>query len=473
MMMGIVGGRDKASIAEVETLDLDQFAQLVSGNKMKWLWQGKHLKSQTTDALGSTNDEPSGQVFSTDDQGNFMWTGGKRDSVISTGSTWPSAPRSKEQHLSSRSDLAKYKGAGPSSRNLPNQQHKDKDEPHEGQKGPFNPDHHFQKHKEPPNNPLQHSRTVESYTTEQSPDIDTDTQGRTGKARPLPASKYRFFDDWTGQPIIRKTAKPLKPKPQPELAELREELKSDTYQEFSAGLRSDDPQTLILRRSRSAVQLRQLQFGFARSDRQPRQLSFSAVEDAMLGYSSAVQDSLEDDEDILTQPSTAAVVQELMLVKTQMDAKKVMSLQNQGVAYAQNLVSNVESLQGGASSSLEELNNLYYQRLDEYQALRATSTDVVSDEKIALTDSLRRLEMLGAKLDYELTALQSRIQEVEDGVGDFEKSVLDVEAKVKDLTDEHKSGRSNSWLAEMMNFFSKATSSPRPSRDGISPTDSS
>ncbi|KMU85556.1 hypothetical protein CIHG_03596 [Coccidioides immitis H538.4] len=47
MVMGIVGGRDKAGISEVETLDIDRFVQLVSGERSKWLWHGKLRKSYT------------------------------------------------------------------------------------------------------------------------------------------------------------------------------------------------------------------------------------------------------------------------------------------------------------------------------------------------------------------------------------------------------------------------------------------
>lgn len=116
-------------------------------------------------------------------------------------------------------------------------------------------------------------------------------------------------------------------------------------------------------------------------------------------------------------------------------------------------VNTVENLDRTAQEHVERLNDLYYQRLDEYQQLRATSTDIVSEEKSALTEGLRKVEVLGQKLDYEVNALQSRIQEVEDGLAEFERNVTDIEGRVRELVDED-SGRS-SWLYNLLTFFGK------------------
>lgn len=79
------------------------------------------------------------------------------------------------------------------------------------------------------------------------------------------------------------------------------------------------------------------------------------------------------------------------------------------------------------------MNNLYYAKLEEYQAQRATSGEVVNTEKQQLGESVRRLEVLGAKLDYELNVLLGRVAEVEDGVGEFERRVRGVEGRVGEL----------------------------------------
>lgn len=52
MVMGMVGARDKKSIAEVETLEISTFAKVISGEHCKWLWQGKPRKNKPK---GSSN----------------------------------------------------------------------------------------------------------------------------------------------------------------------------------------------------------------------------------------------------------------------------------------------------------------------------------------------------------------------------------------------------------------------------------
>lgn len=65
-----------------------------------------------------------------------------------------------------------------------------------------------------------------------------------------------------------------------------------------------------------------------------------------------------------------------------------------------------------------------------------------------MTESFRRIEMLGAKLDYELGSVQSRLQEVEDGVVNFERNVLAIEAKVKELIGDE-SGQPVPWYQRL------------------------
>ena len=78
---------------------------------------------------------------------------------------------------------------------------------------------------------------------------------------------------------------------------------------------------------------------------------------------------------------------------------------------------------------------------------------MIGEEKSALTEGLRKVEVLGQKLDYEVNALQSRIQEVEDVLDEFDRNVTDIEARVRELVDED-TGRT-SWLYHLLTFFGK------------------
>ncbi len=45
LVLGMVGSRDKGGIGDIETLDLDKFIRLLSGERAKWLWLGKPKRS--------------------------------------------------------------------------------------------------------------------------------------------------------------------------------------------------------------------------------------------------------------------------------------------------------------------------------------------------------------------------------------------------------------------------------------------
>ncbi|KAI4166090.1 MAG: hypothetical protein LQ342_000521 [Letrouitia transgressa] len=73
--------REKASITDIETLDIETFVQLASGERSKWLWYGKPRKRQNSDVfrhLGSDD----GMVREQDPGGEYLWSKKQRDSVL-------------------------------------------------------------------------------------------------------------------------------------------------------------------------------------------------------------------------------------------------------------------------------------------------------------------------------------------------------------------------------------------------------
>ena len=72
----LVHGREKAGIAEVETLDIETFVHRGSGERFKWLWYGKPRKNNESDVFSSLGGDES-MVLNDNEQGG----GKKRDSV--------------------------------------------------------------------------------------------------------------------------------------------------------------------------------------------------------------------------------------------------------------------------------------------------------------------------------------------------------------------------------------------------------
>ena len=85
--------RDRGGIAEIETCDIERFAQLVYGDKCKWLWLGKSTKKMTKPSMAIRTDSEEkaatgkGLVFRPDEHGGFTWTARK-----STVDGMPNAP---------------------------------------------------------------------------------------------------------------------------------------------------------------------------------------------------------------------------------------------------------------------------------------------------------------------------------------------------------------------------------------------
>lgn len=82
MLGDIVGRRDKAGIAEIETVDMDRFVQLVYGDRAKWLWLGKPMKkAKAPDGSGRLLEEAQGApalnkglILKPDEHGGYTWT---------------------------------------------------------------------------------------------------------------------------------------------------------------------------------------------------------------------------------------------------------------------------------------------------------------------------------------------------------------------------------------------------------------
>ncbi|KAK4539727.1 hypothetical protein LTR36_010380 [Oleoguttula mirabilis] len=106
MVMDAVGRRDRAGIAEIETCDIERFAQLVYGERCKWLWLGKPMKRKSMSSSARAGDHQPAHnhpqermgagegpgmnrnlVFKQDDHGGFGWKA--RKSVASADGVVP------------------------------------------------------------------------------------------------------------------------------------------------------------------------------------------------------------------------------------------------------------------------------------------------------------------------------------------------------------------------------------------------
>jgi phage shock protein A len=130
--------------------------------------------------------------------------------------------------------------------------------------------------------------------------------------------------------------------------------------------------------------------------------------------------------------------------------ERVLALEEQVIAWVEQKLGDVEALDVSARRDQEELHALCYQHLDNYRALLAGSDELLAEERAQFAEAIRDVENLGEQLEYEVNTLATKVEDVEDGVADFERQVLDVEARVGTLeAEEAREG----WLQWASRFF--------------------
>jgi len=181
----------------------------------------------------------------------------------------------------------------------------------------------------------------------------------------------------------------------------------------------------------------------------PRHLSFSIMDEALDNASDDTfgADPREDDNSNKLRLTNEALIT-LNASRMSMQLKR---MQEQETIWIKTSVQIIEELNQSASKNQDDLDITYRQKLEEQNILRGATADLVSEERLSLTEALKDIEVLGAKLEYELGALRSKIDDVGDSVTDFERQVSDLETRALNLT--HKEHNRDTWGCWMIHLF--------------------
>jgi DNA repair exonuclease SbcCD ATPase subunit len=159
-------------------------------------------------------------------------------------------------------------------------------------------------------------------------------------------------------------------------------------------------------------------------------MSFSDAEDAVLGWEPV--GLLHDDGD--KSDTWAALQKQKYLAEDfRVMYEKVSDLQDRNGPWVERKVDSVDVLDDQAAQDQEGFRTLYYQLSESYQAIKQNSHDILADERSHVMETIKDIEVLGAKLEYEINALVSKVQDVEDGVSQFERQVDDLESRADEL----------------------------------------
>lgn len=505
MVMGMVGGRDKAGIGDIETLDIDRFVNLIQGERSKWLWYGKARRTGTGEALGKSGSEMGNMIFSKDDQGGYMWSS-KRNESMSIDDEYESrkkdrghdlysarppgsavsmgdSPAEKDQQLrktvfksvtgkmsDARSGFGRIKDAvglrGHASRHS-----KDENVENEG---------YMSSLFSPSNSNLEPNTTfpgdsgthlAKSFTWKNKPDeyqngyrkipdpltaVSSVNRLRNSESPPSDSRSSLTYPVENMVPEV--TVKDADAEAQwlEQVKEIRRDLVSNEISVAGSAYGDGDLEGPLLEaerdpRSASILLYRRHSISEMTSPskvnrneaRWPRHVSFSDAEEAVLSWQDVVQvaDDIEDSDDW-----TALQKQRYLTEDFRRLYGHISCLQKQVGTWVEKKVDSVEDLDNQATRDQDEIQRIYYQFSEAYQTVKQSSQDLLSEERSHVMEAVKEIEVLGAKLEYEINALVSKVEDVEYGVAQFEGQVDEVENRAAELEKQLKNESWTHWV---------------------------
>ena len=514
---GMVGSRDKAGIAEIETLDIETFIELLSGERSKWLWYGKPLKHPNSNVfrdLGGDED----MTFSNDEKGGYVWSSPKRDSVVDDhpryglsdrfytqpwqGSQASMEPTEKDPALrrtvlksvadkmtDARSGLGRIKDAVGKSGLRGHHQRHSKDGTIASDGDSFK-ERHCRDSDEL-------TRVHESAVSASVPGSRRDSDFLDDATNPKSVRSNTVYGSDSGEVFARSMSSVesetlaqqsennyhAPPALRSEGTKLTRPLKQETMEGDPTVLR---PVTVGKPRDNNKIEHDKLDgvhdWGFFKGVskqqpslqrteslpmdskssipsfygfRFPRHLSFTAVVDVLtLGHDDDAANV--NGADARRDPDAALKLENSLAFEAQLTKERLERLKTQCASWVENKVDEVEDLDRQGDRDREELDMTYHQKLDEYNALREASGGLLTEERASLTETIKDVDVLGAKLEYELGALQSKVEDVEIAVAEFERQILDIETRAEELEQENNSPGWWSSFIPKLHWFQSA-----------------
>ncbi|KAL8732997.1 MAG: hypothetical protein Q9166_002395 [cf. Caloplaca sp. 2 TL-2023] len=498
--------REKAGFADIETLDIETFLQLASGERAKWLWYGKPRKSDTDVFKQLGGDD--GMILENDEHGGYTWSRKQRDSVVddhsryglhaqmSHGLTSNIDGYEKDQALrrnvlksvtgrmtDARSGLGRIRDAV-------------------GMRG-----HHHRYSRETGSfsdgESLRERSIRLSDELVQEPDSAGPVSLRpSGAAVPkdsvaaTPSSpRSRRNSSLPQNPIIGKPDNLFhKDMPSDKYAAWEVSIESESEEQHSGAVSdagsainqgafpkgapltkhidlhkvnsdmavsAETPGRHTFGESRLPPSLQrtqsqpQLSMPTANKEhyqyRWPRHLSFSTVIDVIAASENELVSSNAAELEARKHPDTAVAWEKTRESHAQRLNEILEDLQRDEGFWVTRRVGDIEEVDSHRGRDQEVLDAMYRQKVEEHDALKEASDALLTEEKSGLGEAIKDIETLGAKLEYELTTLESKVEDVENAVSEFERQVEQVEWRAAELHVEDAS--KHSWLWWPLRLF--------------------
>ncbi|KAL8948020.1 MAG: hypothetical protein Q9222_005751 [Ikaeria aurantiellina] len=493
--------REKAGFAEVETLDIETFVQLVTGERAKWLWYGKPRKSETDVFKNLGGDE--GMVLENDDQGGYMWSKQREPSVIESPPRYGLADRLHTQGLGTNIDgVEKDQALRRAVLKSVTGRMTDARSGLRGIRDRVGMRSHHRRHskeagsmsdadslKEVPSNRFSDEQPRErasapsiAKAASQVPRAEKDETLTPPSPRSRQGSdgglQHAFVSVGRSGPLFDPTTPSDKYAPWEAAVESESEEansgtvsdagghqphttsrppRNTTFTEPIDAPRADDSDSnpharktrrnithatqtpLPLLRTTSSPHLSTSAKDPANQYRYPRHLSFSTVVDVL--YASESDLSTASPFSSANKTAASALAHEHSLDSHLQSLHATLTaLQNNEALWIPHRIADIEALDAHRASDQEILDTMYRRQFDDVEHLKEASEALLADEKGGLESVGRDMETLAAKLEYELNALGSKVEDLEGAVAEFERGVVEVEGRVEGLMDERGKG---------------------------------
>ncbi|KAI0543660.1 hypothetical protein F4679DRAFT_91478 [Xylaria curta] len=473
LVLGMVGSRDKGGIGDIETIDLDRFIGLVIGERAKWLWHGKPKRTPALDHEKSGPDmillgkedlrtsfeddtyqrqrEDSPAVYATPAPGSTASVAdspGDKDALRR--GVFKSVARD------ARSGLGRIKDAMTSGGGL--RGHGSRASRDESSEFGFNSSQHsflsgtsagfvhspaqlpsgqlgkaftWKNKPEEYLNAIKKEKDVSAAIPNTSSVVPDETS--TVESR-MPARINEAIQKLAS--LDKKQVSQVQTQDNPTTAGTSvagsvagERIGEVDIDDIPAATSRPATAFLSLRRRHSAIDSQPYLDKSLFEARWARRLSFGDAEEAVLKWEEVVDFS--DAEDI--DDNSKADHSTHILEAAQAIYLSVTHLEKNFEPWVKCKVQAIETTSETYSRQMDQLQTMYHESSALYQRAQYDYQGIVADHKEHLTEALNHIEGEAAKLEYEITALLSRVQEVEDSTAQFEIQVEEVEQRADEL----------------------------------------
>ncbi|GIZ42110.1 hypothetical protein CKM354_000539000 [Cercospora kikuchii] len=500
-----IGRRDRAGIAEIETVDIDRFVQLVYSDRCKWLWLGKPLKKRKVSDEAERNihdaqEQPGfskSLVFKADEQGGFTWTAGRKSTVDG------SEPRRRETELEQYGDSRvpspidegdeSDKDAKPSVFKRATsvkhdaksgfskvkdvvgfRSHKPKpsvDEPVPTSPADLKPSKRpsvGRSHTSPVSSPNSQHASEKDPSRNFSVNAAADQSSRLNVALKSedPTGRNRSTSLLSGTQVASQES--LRPPIYTTLSKTSTVGDSDRHMNRNNSSTTVDtadvpsvagsvyngvelnealptgPETAfdvsqLLQRTVSYSHYVTTELQTRSEYSYPRQMSFSLAEDSVLTWESVHGDDYEP----FASPAAQMAEQQQMAKESKRLRALITVLQTQTVDWTQSQLTKMHKFLDQIDRDQEALDQMHMPRQQNVRELQTHTEGMLREEKDRLEEGNKEIETLVAKLEYEVDALKTKVEDVRVAVDDYEKGVVRIEERVGDL--EKEAENSSGW----------------------------